>query len=175
MDVKLFTGASFPLVGLGTWKSKKGEVGMAVKTAIDAGYCHIDCAAVYFNEKEIGKALKEKLGTACERKDIFITSKLWNTKHAAEDVRPACLETLRDLGLDYIDLYLIHWPIGFRAGDDKFPKNPDGSLIYSDTHYNETWGAMEKLVDEGLVKHIGLSNFNSKQIDEVCCFMKINF
>ena len=171
MDVKLFTGASFPLVGLGTWKSKKGEVEMAVKTAIDAGYRHIDCAAAYGNEKEVGEALKEKLGTVCERKDIFITSKLWNTKHAAEDVRPACLETLKDLGLDYIDLYLIHWPIGFRAGDDKFPKNPDGSMIYSDTHYNETWGAMEKLVEEGLVKHIGLSNFNSKQIDEVRCLL----
>jgi len=171
MEVKLFTGASFPLVGLGTWKSKKGEVEKAVKTAIDVGYRHIDCAAAYGNEKEVGEALKEKLGSVCERKDIFITSKLWNTKHAAEDVRPACLGTLKDLGLDYIDLYLIHWPTGFRAGDDQFPKNPDGSMIYSDTHYNETWGAMEKLVEEGLVKHIGLSNFNSKQIDEVHCLL----
>ena len=161
-------------MGLGTWKSKKGEVGMAVKAAIDAGYCYIDCAAVYFNEKEIGKALKEKLGTACERKDIFITSKLWNTKHAAEDVRPACLETLRDLGLDYIDLYLMHTPMGYKAGDDILPKHADGSIIHSDIHYNETWGAMEKLVDEGLVKHIGLSNFNSKQIDEVYRLLTIN-
>lgn len=172
--MKLFTGASFPLVGLGTWKSKKGEVEKAVKTAIDVGYRHIDCAAAYGNEKEVGEALKEKIGAVCERKDIFITSKLWNTKHAAEDVRPACLETLKDLGLDYIDLYLIHWPIGFRAGDDKFPKNSDGSMIYSDTHYNETWSAMEKLVEEGLVKHIGLSNFNSKQIDEVYCLFVVS-
>ena len=173
MDVKLFTGASFPLVGLGTWKSKEGAVETAVKEALDVGYRHIDCAAIYGNEKEIGNALKEKLGKVCERKDLFVTSKLWNTKHAAADVRPACVKTLQDLGLDYIDLYLIHWPTGFKAGGESFPKNPDGSIIYSDTHYCETWGAMEKLVEEGLVKHIGLSNFNSKQIDEVyiCCIL----
>ena len=167
MEVQLFTGVSFPLVGLGTWKSEPGAVKQAVKDALDFGYRHIDCAALYDNEKEIGSALKEKLGKVCERKDLFITSKLWNTKHAAADVRPACVKTLQDLGLDYIDLYLIHWPTGFRAGDEAFPKNPDGSIIYADTHYRETWGAMEKLVEEGLVKHIGLSNFNSKQIDEV--------
>ena len=82
-------------------------------------------------------------------------------------MKPSCLETLRDLGLDYIDLYLIHWPQGFKAGENDFLKNPDGTMIHFDVHYNETWGAMEKLVEEGLVKHIGLSNFNSKQIDEV--------
>ena len=172
MEVKLFTGASFPLVGLGTWQSKKGAVEMAVETAIDLGYRHIDCAALYENEKEVGEALKEKLGTACERKDIFITSKLWNTKHGAEGVRPACLQALKDLGLDFIDLYLMHWPLRFKAGDNLFPRNTDGSLIYSDVHYNDAWAAMEKLVEEGLVKHIGLSNFNSKQIDEVfVCFL----
>ena len=84
-----------------------------------------------------------------------------------EDVRPACLETLADLRVDYVDLYLMHWPIAFQPGDVKMPKNPDGSMMYDHTHFLETWAAMEKLVDEGLVKHIGLSNFNSKQIDEV--------
>ena len=171
-EVKLYTGASFPIVGLGTWKSDKGQVENAVKVAIDIGYRHIDCAAIYFNENEVGRALKEKLGTVCERKDIFITSKLWNTKHAAADVRPACVQTLKDLQLEYLDLYLMHWAMGFKAGDDPLPRNPDGSMCYSDIHYTETWAAMEKLVEEGLVKHIGLSNFNSEQIDKVCCLLK---
>ena len=171
--VKLHTGASFPMVGLGTWKSTKGQVENAVKVAIDTGYRHIDCAAIYFNEKEVGSALKAKLGTVCQRKDIFITSKLWNTKHAAADVQPACEKTLKDLGLDYLDLYLMHWPMGFKAGDNHFPRYPDGSMMYSDVHYIETWGAMEKLVEDGLVKHIGLSNFNSEQIDGVSLFIDI--
>lgn len=168
-EVKLHTGASLPIVGLGTWKSDKGQVENAVKAAIDVGYRHIDCAAIYFNENEVGRALQEKLGKVCERKDIFITSKLWNTKHAAADVRPACVQTLKDLQLDYLDLYLMHWPMGLKAGDNPLPMNPDGSMIYSDIHFTETWGAMEKLIEEGLVKHIGLSNFNSEQIDKVRC------
>jgi alcohol dehydrogenase (NADP+) len=170
---KLFTGAEMPLVGLGTWKSKPGEVAAAVKTGINAGYRHVDCAAIYRNEKEIGTALKEVFGSVCKREDVFIVSKLWNTKHDPRDVRPACEETLRDLQLDYLDLYLIHWPMGFERGEEKFPKNPDGTVRYAYVPLAETWKAMEELVDAGLVKHIGLSNFNSKQIDDIIAISRI--
>lgn len=81
-------------------------------------------------------------------------------------MRPSLLKTLSDLQLDYVDLYLIHWPMAFQPGDVLMPKNPDGSIVYDDTPPVETWAALEPLVDEGLVKHIGLSNFNSKQVDE---------
>lgn len=165
--VTLHTGKKMPILGLGTWKSKAGAVETAVKVAIDVGYRHIDCAHVYGNEKEVGNALKEKIGTTCTREDLFITSKLWNTKHKAVDVKPALLTTLKNLQLDYLDLYLIHWPIAMQPGDDLFPKHPDGSVKYDYTSYIETWEALEKVVDEGLVRHIGLSNFNSKQVDEV--------
>ena len=86
---------------------------------------------------------------------LFVTSKLWNTKHGATDVRPALLKTLEDLQLQYLDLYLIHFPIGFQAGDVIFPKDEAGNLIYSDVHYNETWKELEKAVDDGLVRSIG--------------------
>ena len=166
--IRLPSGAPMPLVGLGTWKSKPGEVAEAVKCAIEAGYRHIDCAAAYCNEEEVGSALKEKLGEACERGELFVTSKLWNTFHHPDDVRPACLKTLKDLGLSYLDLYLIHWPTAFERGGELFPKNPDGKMRYADTPFTDTWKEMEKLVEEGLCRHIGLSNFNSKQIDKVC-------
>jgi len=164
----LYTGAKMPLLGLGTWQGKEGEVEVAVKTALENGYQHIDCARVYGNEAEIGRALKETVGSVIKREDLFVTSKLWNSMHAKDLVKPMCLKTLADLQLDYLDLYLIHWPMGFEYdGDVLFPKNEDGSIRYSDVHYNETWKAMEQLVTEGLVRHIGLSNFNARQVDDV--------
>ena len=90
-----------------------------------------------------------------DRKSIFITSKLWNTKHAAKDVRPALKKTLEDLQLEYLDLYLIHWPIGWRDGDEIFPKDAQGNLIYSETSYMESWPELEKCVDDGLIRSIG--------------------
>lgn len=169
----LNNGHKIPFVGLGTWKSKPGEVKAAVESAIDSGYRHIDCAFAYGNEKEVGEALKNKLGNGLDRKDLFVTSKLWNTKHKAEDVRPALVNTLKDLQLEYLDLYLIHWPIGWKSGDVVFPKDDEGNLQYSEVHYNETWPELEKCVDEGLVRSIGLSNFNSQQVDDVCANNRI--
>ncbi|KAI2664498.1 Aldo-keto reductase family 1 member A1-A [Labeo rohita] len=163
-----------PAVGLGTWKSAPGQVKQAVLAALDCGYRHIDCAAAYSNEREVGEALSERLaaGQPLRREDIFVTSKLWNTKHHPDDVEEACKKSLSDLRLSYLDLYLMHWPMAFERGDELMPRRPDGTIRYDDTHYRDTWAAMEKLVDQGLVKAIGLSNFNARQIDDILSIAK---
>ncbi|KAM7391740.1 hypothetical protein PAMP_022402 [Pampus punctatissimus] len=167
--VTLSTGQRMPMVGLGTWKSASGQVKQAVLAALDCGYRHIDCAAAYNNEQEVGEALALRIGPgkALHREELFITSKLWNTKHDPEDVEEACKTSLAHLGVSYLDLYLMHWPMAFQRGKELMPRREDGSVCYSDTHYRDTWAAMESLVDKGLVKAIGLSNFNARQTDDI--------
>ncbi|KAM9326783.1 aldo-keto reductase family 1 member A1 [Gastrophryne carolinensis] len=164
----LYTGQKIPIIGLGTWKSAPGQVKDAVKYALSAGYRHIDCASVYGNETEVGEAINESLaGQGLKREEIFVTSKLWNNKHHSDDVEGALRKTLSDLQLSSLDLYLMHWPYAFKRGDNIFPLDPEGSLQYDDTDYRDTWRAMEKLVEKGLTKAIGLSNFNKGQIDNI--------
>ncbi|KAJ3013017.1 hypothetical protein HKX48_005969 [Thoreauomyces humboldtii] len=158
--IKLNTGADMPQVGLGTWQSEPGEVGQAVIAAIDAGYTHIDGAYCYQNEKEVGAALKTVFeGGKIKRENLFYTSKLWNTFHRTDKVAEGLNKTLSDLGLEYLDLYLIHWPYSFEPGNDLFPKE-DGKIKLDKTDITETWKEMEKLVDAGKVKAIGISNFD---------------
>ncbi|RUS19720.1 NADP-dependent oxidoreductase domain-containing protein [Endogone sp. FLAS-F59071] len=188
--VNLYTGAKIPLVGLGTWLSQPDEARKAVVEALKVGYRHIDCAYIYQNEHEIGQAFSQ---STVPREEIFVTSKficsslsplpvspqLWNVHHRPEFVRGAVEVTLKNLQISYLDLYLIHWPVSFvpkgtpsdipthPEKDYLFPKKEDGSFDVEDVDFTETWKAMEALVDAGLVKHIGLSNFNIRKIQYV--------
>jgi len=166
--LKLNSGHDMPLFGLGTWKSGPGAVKDAVTAAIDLGYRHIDCAHCYQNEAEVGQALTEKMADGTiKREDIFVTSKLWNTFHSKNLVLPALKVTLKNLGLEYLDMYLIHWPMGFQEGGGLFPKDENDKFLYSDVDYVDTWQGMEEAVKLGLVRSIGVSNFSKAQIERV--------
>jgi alcohol dehydrogenase (NADP+) len=158
----VYTGATLPAIGLGTFGSDRysGEViAKAVKDAIEVGYRHIDCAAVYGNEHLIGHSLREAMSNGVRREDLWITSKLWNDKHDEKDVIPACEKSLKDLQLDYLDLYLIHWPFPnyHPPGVDVNSRDPHAKP-YIHEQYMKTWRQLEKLVERGLVRHIGVSN-----------------
>lgn len=172
-EVKLNNGVSIPTIGLGTWLSAPGEVKNIVIKAIEIGYRHIDCAACYGNEEEVGDALQEifSKGTV-KREDLFITSKLWNNSHARNDIAPALEKTLKDLKLDYLDLYLIHWPMVFKK-EVGFPKDASDYLSLDEVPIKETWQGMEDLYEKGLVRAIGVSNFSIKKLQDILSYANI--
>ena len=160
-SIQLIDGR-MPLVGLGTWEAAPGVVGEAVKASIAAGCRHIDCAPVYRNEKEVGAALFE---SGVLRSNIFLTSKLWNDRRRPADVREALDRSLADLRTDYLDLYLIHWPVVW-SKDSVMKPDRSASL-------REAWQTMEALVDEGKIRNIGVSNFKESEIEELLTYARI--
>lgn len=158
----LSTGAAMPAIGFGTFGSDHASASMvadAVLGAAAVGYRHFDCAAVYGNERQIGEALQQIMAGGVTREELWITSKLWNNKHAEADVIPTCKQSLADLRLDYLDMYLVHWPFPnhHNPGVDVHARSSNAQP-YIHENYMKTWRQMEKLVELGLVRHIGTSN-----------------
>jgi D-xylose reductase len=176
-SIQLKNGGALPAVGFGLWKVEQEKTASMVEAAAAAGYRHFDCACDYGNEAEVGVGLQSLMKKgACRRDDLWITSKLWNTYHAAEHVRPALERTLRDLQLDYLDLYLIHFPIAqkFVPFETRYPPgwfyDPDAKQPYMELErvpIKETWLEMERLKRAGLVKHIGVCNFNTALLQDL--------
>ncbi|KAF8958162.1 NADP-dependent oxidoreductase domain-containing protein [Flammula alnicola] len=164
--IKLNSGAEIPAIGLGTWQSKPGEVEVAVAYAIkEAGYRAVDCAWAYGNEKEVGEGVR---ASGVPRSEIFITSKLWGTWHSRVE---ECLDqTLANLGIDYLDLYLIHWPIPLnpKGNHPVFPTLPNGKRDVDHAwDLKDTWKQMEAVLKKGKVKSIGVSNFSEAKLEEI--------
>jgi D-xylose reductase len=174
---------TLPPIGLGLWKVPNDSAAQLVQQAIAAGYRHLDCACDYGNEREVGAGIRAALASgACRREELWVTSKLWNTYHAAEHVRPALERSLRDLGLDYLDLYLIHFPIAqaFVPFETRYPPGwffdpaaPKPGMKFARVPLAETWGAMEELVDAGLVRHIGVCNFGTALLRDLLSYARI--
>lgn len=165
--LKFQNGDTMHAIGLGTWKARGNDLKRAVKEALYAGYRHIDTATNYGNEEIIGAALAEVFAEGnIMREDVFITSKLWNDAHAEGQVTPAIQDSLELLQLDYLDLYLIHWPVAFKHGVN-VPKTPEDYLTLQEVPIIETWRQMEEIKKNGMAKHIGVSNFSIKKLQDL--------
>ncbi|SCU91367.1 LAFA_0F03312g1_1 [Lachancea sp. 'fantastica'] len=169
-NLKLNTGASLPAVGLGTWQSSDEDAYNAVSTALKLGYRHIDSAAIYRNEVPVGKAIKD---SGIPRSEIFVTTKLWGTQH--REPEKALDASLKRLGLDYVDLYLIHWPVALKTDTIKdddllvIPTTADGNrdVDLEDWDFVKTWGLLQNLVETGKTKAIGVSNFSINNLKAI--------
>ncbi|QLC22009.1 aldo/keto reductase [Parasphingopyxis sp. CP4] len=175
--------ADMPQIGFGLWKVAPEDCEATILEAVKAGYRHFDCAADYANETAVGEGIAAAIGQGLVTRDeLWITSKLWNTFHAPEHVELACRKSLTDLGLDYLDLYLIHFPIAlaYVPIETRYPpewiydpeaENPE--MVRAPVPLHETWAAMESLVDLGLVRQIGICNYNSALIHDLMSYAKI--
>jgi D-xylose reductase len=181
--IQFASGDQLPVIGLGLWKVPNGAAANVVQEAARCGYRHFDCASDYGNEAEVGAGLAGVLRSAGPRReDLWVTSKLWNTNHARERVRLACERSLRDLRLDYLDLYLIHFPIAleFVPPDKRYPAGwfhdpdaPEPRMKPARVPIAETWRAMEELVRAGLVRNIGVCNFNVALLRDLASYAEI--
>src|SRR5271170_6109409 len=160
---------AIPALAFGTSLSDRTKTRDDVKAAVKVGFRHLDAAERYRNEAEVGAALKELFADGTVRRDeLFVTTKLWNNNHRPERVTSALQASLVRLGLDTVDLYLVHTPFAFKPGDDQDPRDPHGAVIYDDgVTLEETWAAMESLVDEGLARAIGLSDIDAEGTREI--------
>jgi alcohol dehydrogenase (NADP+) len=157
-------GDVMPALGLGTWRLPPEQTTATVRIALDLGYRHIDAAAIYGNEAQIGEAIKGAIDAGnVQRQELWITSKLWNDCHEPEEVRPALERTLGDLGLEQLDLYLMHWPVAQRRGV-AMPSSAADQFGLAQVPLAATWAAMEDLVAAGLTRHIGVSNFSRTKL-----------
>lgn len=164
MKIYQFPVGQMPAIGLGTWKMEDGSATQAVKTALELGYRHIDCAPIYLNEPDVGVAFESVFQQGnIKRSDVWVTSKLWCNRHRPDLVQGALKSTLADLKLDYLDLFMIHWPIVFRD-DVHRPEKPEDFLSLEDMPLSDTWQALENCVDTGLCRNIGVCNFSIKKL-----------
>lgn len=164
MKTYKFPNGSMPAIGLGTWKMEDGTATSAVSAALDAGYRHIDCAPIYLNEPDVGAAFANVFGAGTvRREDVWVTSKLWCNRHRPDLVKEALQQSLADLQLDYLDLFMIHWPIVFRH-DVHRPDTPDDFIPLDQMPIKDTWQALEDCIDEGLCRNIGVCNFSIKKL-----------
>lgn len=174
---------TMPRIGFGLWKIAQDDTASAVLEAVRAGYRHFDSAADYANEVQTGEGLAQAMADGMvAREELWITSKLWNTFHAAEHVEEACRKTLADLRLDYLDLYLIHFPIALQYVPiaDRYPPEwtfeaeaEKPQMVRAPVPLHETWAAMEQLVDKGLVKRIGVCNYNSALLHDLMAYANV--
>jgi len=172
---------TIPVLGIGTWNSPRELVGGSIRKALQLGYRHIDCAWIYKNEIEVGEELTKVFNEGqIKREDLFITSKVWNTHKSPKTVREACLYTCKSLGVKYLDLYLVHWPVAWKFVEfdgNQWGGEPGDDGIngtrFDSVPLHQTWAAMEKLVEEGLVKSIGVSNFNIQLLMDLLTYARI--